>query len=51
MKRNLNLAGGNGLPALLDLEAEGQIRCRLTEDHREAARAFMEKRPPVFKGQ
>lgn len=50
MKRNLNLAGGNSLPALLDLEAEGQIRCRLTEDHREAARAFMEKRPPVFKG-
>ncbi|MES2972172.1 MAG: enoyl-CoA hydratase [Pseudomonadota bacterium] len=50
MKRNLNLAGGSGLPALLDLEAEGQIRCRLTEDHREAARAFMEKRPPVFKG-
>jgi len=50
MKRNLNLAGGTGLPALLDLEAEGQIRCRFTEDHREAARAFMEKRPPVFKG-
>lgn len=50
MKRNLNLAGGNGLPALLDMEAEGQIRCRLTEDHREAARAFMEKRPPVFRG-
>ena len=51
MKRNLNLAGGNGLPALLDLEAESQIRCRLTDDHREAARAFMAKRPPVFKGQ
>ncbi len=50
MKRNLNLAEGNGLPALLDLEAEGQIRCRLTEDHREAARAFIEKRTPVFKG-
>jgi len=50
MKRNLNLAGGGGLPALLDLEAEGQIRCRLTEDHREAALAFFEKRPPLFKG-
>lgn len=50
MKRNLNRAEGEGLSALLDLEAEGQIRCRLTDDHREAARAFIEKRPPLFKG-
>ena len=25
-------------------------RCRDTEDHREAARAFVEKRAPVFRG-
>lgn len=50
MKRNLNCADGGDLAALLDLEAEGQIRCRLTDDHREAARAFVEKRPPRFTG-
>jgi 2-(1,2-epoxy-1,2-dihydrophenyl)acetyl-CoA isomerase len=50
MKRNLNLADGANLSALLDVEAEGQIRCRMTQDHREAARAFVEKRPPVFRG-
>lgn len=50
MKRNLNAADAGDLGKVLDIEAEGQIRCRLTEDHREAARAFLERRSPVFRG-
>src|SRR6266568_7414210 len=34
----------------LDLEAWHHTRCGMTEDHREAARAFVEKREPVFRG-
>jgi 2-(1,2-epoxy-1,2-dihydrophenyl)acetyl-CoA isomerase len=50
MKRNLNAAEAGTLAALLDLEAFHHSRCGMTEDHREAARAFVEKRPPVFHG-
>ncbi len=50
MKRNLNAAESAGLKDLLDLEAWHHMRCGMTEDHREAARAFVEKREPVFKG-
>lgn len=51
MKENLNraLAGGE-LHDCLDLEATHHIHCGLTEDHREAAQAFVDKREPVFKG-
>ena len=48
MKRNVNRAMDGDLKANLALEAEGMVRCRGTEDHREAVRAFMEKRPPRF---
>jgi 2-(1,2-epoxy-1,2-dihydrophenyl)acetyl-CoA isomerase len=50
MKRNLNVAEHGTLAATLDSEALGMLRSRMTEDHKEAARAFVEKRPPVFKG-
>src|SRR5262245_24883004 len=50
MKRNLNAAESSTLGELLDLEAWHHSRCGMTEDHREAAKAFVEKRPPVFKG-
>ena len=50
MKQNFNAAETGTLSGLLDLEARHQIRTAKTEDHLEAARAFVEKRPPVFKG-
>ena len=50
MKRNLNAAESGTLAQLLDLEAWHHARCGMTEDHREAARAFVEKREPVFRG-
>jgi 2-(1,2-epoxy-1,2-dihydrophenyl)acetyl-CoA isomerase len=35
---------------LLDREAETHLRCGQTEDHKEGVRAFVEKRPPRFRG-
>ena len=50
MKRNLHAAETEPLATVLDMEALGQARTGSTEDHKEAARAFVEKRTPVFKG-
>lgn len=50
MKRNMNAAESGTLKDLLDLEAWHHSRTGMTEDHREAARAFVEKREPQFKG-
>ena len=50
IKHNLNLAEHAPLEACFDNEAVNHVRAAATEDHREAAAAFVEKRPPVFKG-
>jgi len=51
MKQNLNLAeGGASLAMVMDAEALRHTRCATTEDHREAAAAFVAKRAPVFAG-
>ncbi|HEX4994403.1 MAG TPA: enoyl-CoA hydratase [Methylomirabilota bacterium] len=50
MKRNMNAAESASLKDMLDLEAWNHTRTGMTEDHREAARAFVEKREPQFKG-
>jgi 2-(1,2-epoxy-1,2-dihydrophenyl)acetyl-CoA isomerase len=50
MKENLNRAMAGDVDDCLDLEATHHIHCGQTEDHREAAKAFVEKRAPVFKG-
>jgi 2-(1,2-epoxy-1,2-dihydrophenyl)acetyl-CoA isomerase len=50
MKRNMNAAETASLKDVLDLEAWNHTRTGMTEDHREAARAFVEKREPQFKG-
>lgn len=51
MKENFNRAAmGADVLQCLDLEATHHVHSGLTEDHRDAALAFVEKRPPVFKG-
>ncbi|HZZ89501.1 MAG TPA: enoyl-CoA hydratase-related protein [Caulobacteraceae bacterium] len=50
MKRNLNAAAHATLSEVLDLEATHMVRTMMTEDHASAAKAFVEKRPPVFAG-
>ena len=50
MKENLNRAIAGDVDDCLDLEATHHIHCAQTNDHREAALAFVEKREPVFTG-
>jgi 2-(1,2-epoxy-1,2-dihydrophenyl)acetyl-CoA isomerase len=50
MKENLNRAAAGEPDDCLDLEATHHIHTGMTEDHKEAARAFVEKREPAFKG-
>ncbi len=50
MKENLNRAMAGDVDDCLDLEATHHIHCGQTEDHREATRAFVDKREPSFKG-
>lgn len=48
MKRNLERALTSDFLPALDQEAELLVRAAGTEEHREAVRAFVEKRPPRF---
>ena len=50
MKENLNRAMAGEVDDCLDLEATHHIHCGQTEDHREATKAFVDKREPVFNG-
>jgi 2-(1,2-epoxy-1,2-dihydrophenyl)acetyl-CoA isomerase len=50
MKENLNRAVNGSFDECLDLEATHHTHTGLTEDHREAARAFVERRDPEFHG-
>jgi 2-(1,2-epoxy-1,2-dihydrophenyl)acetyl-CoA isomerase len=50
MKKNMNVAERGELSAALDAEAIHHARTGQTEDHAEAAKAFAEKRSPVFRG-
>jgi 2-(1,2-epoxy-1,2-dihydrophenyl)acetyl-CoA isomerase len=50
MKENLNRAMAGEVDECLDLEATHHVHTGQTQDHKEAARAFVEKREPVFVG-
>jgi 2-(1,2-epoxy-1,2-dihydrophenyl)acetyl-CoA isomerase len=50
MKQNMNAAVSASLGDQLDQEATNMVLSSLTEDHREAIKAFIEKREPVFTG-
>lgn len=50
IKENINRAIGGEVGECLDLEATHHVHTGLTQDHREAVKAFVEKRTPTFKG-
>lgn len=51
IKENLNRAlEGAELGECLDLEATHHVHASFTQDHKNAAKAFVEKRKPVFEG-
>jgi len=51
MKENLSRALASGdVNDCMDLEVTHHVHCAKTEDHRNAATAFIEKREPEFKG-
>ena len=51
IKRNINNAEQLSLEACFDAEAMHHSRTGETADHKEAAKAFVEKRKPLFRGQ
>jgi len=50
IKENTNAAFGSSLEEFMDGEVMRHLTAARTEDHREAAQAFVEKREPRFKG-
>lgn len=51
IKKNLNSSFASTLECAIETEIHHHLRCKQTMDHVEAARAFVEKRAPVFRGE
>ena len=51
MKDNLDLALTSDILTSMDQEAENMVLAARTADHKEAVRAFVDKRKPIFSGQ
>jgi len=50
MKKNLNAVYGGSLSDTFDREALHMMRCFMTQDHKRAAQAFVDKTSPKFLG-
>ena len=50
MKENLNRAAGGDVDECLDMEATHQGHCGQTDDHKDASKAFVEKRAVKYRG-
>ena len=50
VKANMKAAEEGTLSEALDREANGMVLTRATQDHKDAAKAFVEKKKPVFHG-
>ena len=50
IKRNLNAAERGSLEETMAIEGPANVNASLSQDGKEAAQAFMEKRKPVFRG-
>ena len=50
MKKNLNASQHGSLSDVFDLEAMHMVRSMMTKDHKAAAKAFVNKEAPIFKG-
>jgi 2-(1,2-epoxy-1,2-dihydrophenyl)acetyl-CoA isomerase len=50
MKENIARAIGGEMGECLDLEATHHVHTSLTQDHRSAVKAFVDKKTPVFEG-
>jgi 2-(1,2-epoxy-1,2-dihydrophenyl)acetyl-CoA isomerase len=50
IKQNIHAAASEPIERVFDLEARNMIRCRISEDCKEALAAFQQKREPRFTG-
>ena len=50
IKENIHAAASETIERVLDLEARNMIRCRTSDDCKEALAAFQQKREPRFNG-